>query len=131
MAKHLGDKPEAHDVSIGLPDPNDNTAIGEALGLNASGNLEPFDAEVHGGVVGARPKGAKNGDNAPVVTHNVVIASVASGLTAGTEVGGGNATDGTTGQFASGGSRGVLLCDEGGTYKGGDIPAGAAAVDLR
>jgi len=130
MAKYIGDKVEAHTSTIGLDDSDDDCEVGDAVALDG-GDITPADTESHDGAVGVRARGEKSGDAAPVVTHGAVVASVATGLTGGTEVGAGNATDGTVGQFASGGSRGVLLCDEGGTYKGADIPDGAAVVDLR
>lgn len=130
MAKKLGDKVEAHTSTIGLADSDDDCAVGDAVAL-ASGDITPADTEAHDGAVGVRAKGDKSGDNAPVTTHGPIVASVAAGLTGGTEVGAGNATGGTVGVFVSGGSRGTLLCDEGGTYKGASIPSGAAVVDLR
>lgn len=130
MAKKLGDKVEARTTTIGLPDADGDCSVGEVVTLDA-GDLAPFDGDVHTGEVGVRAKGESSGDAAPVTTHGAIVASVVAGLTAGTKVGGGNATAATVGQFDSGGDRGVLLSDEGGKYKGSDIPAGAAVVDLR
>lgn len=131
MPKDIGDNVEARANTIGLPDPNDATSVGDVLALDADGNCVPYDGDSHSSVVGVRAKGAKSGDNIPVTVHGAIVASAASGIAAGAGAGGGNATDGTTGAFASGGSRGTVLCDEGGSYKGSDIASGAAVVDLR
>lgn len=129
MAKYLGDKVEARTTTIGLTDSDGDTSVGDAVAV-ASGDATPADTEAHDGAVGVRARGEMSASNIPTVISGVVIATVASGLTAGTYVGAGNATDGTTGALASGGDRGVLLSDEGGSYKGSALETGEAAVYL-
>lgn len=129
MAKRLGDKVEPHDLTPRLPDTDGDTSVGDAVAVDA-GDATPFDGDVHNAVVAVRPSGDMAGDNIPATMSGVVIASVASGVTAGDGVGGGNATNGTVGELESGGDRGVALSDAGGTYAGADLPDGAAAVYL-
>ena len=131
MAKKLGGKVEAHTTTYGVTDADEDCEVGDAVAI-VNGDAAPFDGDnIDSGVVGVRARGDMSGDVAPVTTHGPIVAKVADGLTAGTAVGGGNTTDGTVGILAAGGSRGVLLCDEGGEYKGASIAEGAAVVDLR
>lgn len=131
MAKDLGDIVEAHASNYLFEDADEDTSVGECVDFDGSGDLTPADTEAGHTGLGVRPKGDTTGtDNIPVVVDGVVIASVDTGISAGDEVGPGNATDGTVGQLVSGGDRGKALCDEGGTYKGASLDANEAAILL-
>jgi len=116
-------------TTVPVPDSDGNTSAGDAVAL-ASGDLEPADGDANERL-GVRAEGRTSGDQATVVLDGVVVAAVDSGVSAGTRVDIGNATNSTVGEFeASSGGPAVTLCAEGGTYKGASIPSGYAVVAI-
>lgn len=67
------------------------------------------------------------GDNVSVQLGGVVIANVASGVTAGAQLG---ASGTNNGELAAGSDDIFALSDEGGSFKGSSLDAGYAAVHL-
>lgn len=66
-----------------------------------------------------------------LVLSGAVVAAAATGVSDGDRVGGGNATDGTVGEFdVESGGPGVALSDVGGTWQGKDVPDGYAVIHI-
>ena len=106
---------------------DDGVEAGDAVALGGK-TAAAVDTETNelGGIAGETDR---------VILDGAALASVAAGITEGTRLGGGNATDGTTGQLvAQADGQAVALSDEGGTWHSEegtyDVPAGYAVVHL-
>lgn len=72
---------------------------------------------------------SESGDT--VIIHGVCVAATASGVSQGAALTAGSATGTSTGTLIAGDGRGLSLSDEGGTWRGMDVPADFAVVLLR
>lgn len=135
MSKELGDQAGGGAYTV-TTNPGDGTvtagqavAIDQSDGQAKAGDTDTAAIDQLAGV--AAEDFGDAGDGEAIVLDGVVIAVVDTGVTAGARLGLGNATGTTTGTLidADGGPA-LALSDEGGVYKGYDLPAGAAAVHL-
>lgn len=137
MSRNLGDLPEAGDDTYGFETTDagtQNLSIGAAVAENSSGVAVEGDAADSQKLLGVRPEGEGAGNQEPVTVQGPVVAKVASGLSAGAALTLGSSASSNAGVLVSGGSGDappISLSAEGGTYKGSDIPAGAAVVLIR
>lgn len=92
---------------------DDGTTVNPAVGVMSDTNDPAADNDA--------------GDNVSVELAGVVIANVASGITAGEQLG---ASGTNNGELAAGSDDIFALSDEGGTYQGASLDAGYAAVHL-
>ena len=125
MSKPLGHVASANAQVVGLPDADESTSVGDAVTID-DGDLEPTgDTD---DLTGIRARGLEAGADYSVVVSGVVIANVATGVSAGDDLD----TSATAGQLAAESGGPVhALSDEGGTWKGADLPDNAAAVVVR
>lgn len=124
MSKPLGHVASANAQTTGLPDTDESTEPGDAVTID-DGDLEP--AGDTDDLTGIRARGLEAGADYSVVLDGVVIANVATGVEAGDDLD----TSATAGQLeASSGGPVHALSDEGGEWKGAQLPDNAAAVKV-
>lgn len=132
MARQAGDELHASTETIGHPDPNENSDAGDAVALDADGNVVLADSEAGHELIGIRSRNRQTRDVASIHHDGATVAKVAGTVAAGDGLNIGNTTDGTVGVLdTEAGGPAVALSDEGGEYRGASIPAGHAAVLLR
>lgn len=131
MTKVAGQQLESSSLAISLEgdgsgDPGDFVAINSGQVTTADGTT---DTNVIGILTDRNDPAADReaGDKVSVGIGGVFVGNVASGVSAGVELGAGS----TEGQAASGSGAGNTLSDEGGQYRGSTaVPSGTAAVHL-
>ena len=130
MTRELGEIVEAGADVYGFGDDGTATA-GEAVAISG-GQTTPADSDAGHVLAGVRTDGMASGSSAPIAFAGALVAKVASGVSEGVEVDIGNTTNGTVGDLvATSGGSALTLSDEGGSYKGTSLPAGAAVVYIR
>jgi hypothetical protein len=130
MAKELGDVVGASEETETITTDGTPTA-GDAVAIDQS--TDKKTTQTNSGDTGAGEEFAgaavedhgSDGDEETIVLSGRVVMNVASGVTAGDRVDV-SATDGQL--SASSGGPGLLLCDEGGTYKGHSLGSNEAVV---
>lgn len=108
-------------------------SAGDAVMFDANGQLTPaLDGDLVG--VAADTVGDHSaGDRISVHVSGIVVGNVASGVTADATSGltvGASADGDNAGELIAGGDEAHAFCDEGGSYRGGDIATGYSAVHL-
>lgn len=105
----------------------ESLTAGDAVGING-GQLATADDTTDTNPIGVVARDAESGDNVTVWVRGVVVANVASGVSAGTELG----TSATEGQLASGSGGFEALSDEGAAsgLGVGSVPTGGAVTKL-
>lgn len=113
-----GDISDTHDATSAV-------SAGDAVGIDGSGNLAPADANASVDLAGVAEEAALS-----LGLTGAYVANVATDLTAGRV---GAPDDSVAGEnagelVANSTGPAVALCDEGGTWRGYDIPDGYAVV---
>lgn len=102
-------------------------SAGDAVGING-GQLATADDTTDTNPIGIVAGAAEAGDTVTVYVRGVVVANVAGGVSAGTELG----TSATEGQLAAGAGGFEALSDEGAAsgLSVGSVPTGGAVTKL-
>jgi hypothetical protein len=134
MGKRLGQSLGAQTDTIGMPDADDSTSAGDAVAIGDT-DIEAGDGSAGDELLGVRSDGRQAGDEAGVHVRGITLATVAAGVTAGTDL---DLVDTSVADapaagtlIATAGGRAHALSDEGGEWKGESLDANEAAVLVR